>query len=174
MSSLTIMIILIALIITTSKIIMNYLRQQDIKNGLVIKEEYYTIGKTLSSSGKQKKRMEEMKKKNFSDFEISTDMWKRTYILILILSGAGVITGVITKFGIGTVLLMTIFSSITYFQKNIRMLTVMDILTLISILFSQRINISLMIILPSMILFNYIIWTDYHRYRKEIRQHQIK
>lgn len=169
MSNFLIMIIIISIIITTSKIIMRFLKQQDVKNGLDIKSEYYTIQKTLTSSNKQEKRLKKMQKMLFNEFEIDDKLWKQSYLLLIALSGIGVGINMITKISPGSVLLIVIFASIIYFQKSIKILICMDIMVFLFIISAKSVNTGLMVVLPLIILFNYAIWTDYYKYRQMLK-----
>lgn len=169
MSNFLIMILILSIIITTSKIIMRFLKQQDIKNGLDIKSEYYTIQKTLTSSNKQEKRLKKMQKMLFNEFEIDDKLWKQSYLLLIALSGIGVGINMITKISPGSVLLIVIFASIIYFQKSIKILICMDIMVFLFIISSKSVNTGLMVVLPLIILFNYAIWTDYYKYRQMLK-----
>ena len=169
MSNFLIMILILSIIITTSKIIMRFLKQQDIKNGLDIKSEYYTIQKTLTSSNKQEKRLKKMQKMLFNEFEIDDKLWKQSYLLLIALSGIGVGINMITKISPGSVLLIVIFASIIYFQKSIKILICMDIMVFLFIISAKSVNTGLMVVLPLIILFNYAIWADYYKYRQMLK-----
>ena len=148
---------------------MRFLKQQDIKNGLDIKSEYYTIQKTLTSSNKQEKRLKKMQKMLFNEFEIDDKLWKQSYLLLIALSGIGVGINMITKISPGSVLLIVIFASIIYFQKSIKILICMDIMVFLFIISAKSVNTGLMVVLPLIILFNYAIWADYYKYRQMLK-----
>lgn len=170
MNSFIIMIILISVIITTSKVIMRFLRQQDIKNGLNIKDDNYSVKKTLLTSGNQEKRLKSINKMTFSDYKINQDLWKKGYIIAIISAGAGLIVSIITKYGAGGIILTIILSSVIYYSKQLKYLFLLDVLMIISLFFTRTLNYSYLVVAPAVILFNYIVIIDYNKYMKEQKQ----
>ena len=170
MNRLMIMLVAIVVIILTSKIVMKLLRQQDLKNGLVLRESDYNIKNSLLSSHKQEKRIEKLKRQQFIEYAINDDMWKKSYVIILASSIISVVFGNISKIGIGGAILIVILATVVFFKRIIKVMLLMDLVAILPLLSLSIKNIPVVILIPAVGIFNYIVLYDYIAYRRTIHK----
>ena len=170
MNRLMIMLVAIVVIILTSKIVMKLLRQQDLKNGLVLRESDYNIKNSLLSSHKQEKRIEKLKRQQFIEYDINEDMWKKSYVIILASSIISVVFGNISKIGIGGAILIVILATVVFFKRIIKVMLLMDLVAILPLLSLSIKNIPVVILIPAVGIFNYIVLYDYIAYRRTIHK----
>lgn len=166
-----VIILVVSIIITISKIVMEFIKKRDRKNGLYLDDRYYSIIGTLISPANQDKRLEKEQRKKFNDYSIDEAMWKKSYFFFLILSSLGLIIAIIYKCDIVALVLAVTFATLLFFTKKMLYLTLEDIIILASIIYnSLKFNIPIFIIFPAVIMMNYVIIRDYKAYRKSLSE----
>ena len=163
-------IVVIAGIVAVSKLAMEYLKTLDIKNGLVIDDSNYSIKGTLFNSIKQDKRIKKENKKHFKDYEIDSAAWKKCFFLFIGAIVCAVIESLCEGKSILPILLISVSLPIHYFSKRLYYLLVFDICYLFSLCCISYVLISVIIIAPAVVLYNYVVWKDYKNYKKSLRE----
>lgn len=162
------LIIILTLIILLYKIIMDYLKKIDRKNGLKIDERNYSIIGTIFSPIIQNKRISRQTKMAFKDFEIDDVLWKKAFIFFEAASLCAIIISLFRNVTVFGMIIICISGMITYFMKKIYSVFIADLCYIVMLTTRLSNNyMNLILITPALILFNYIVLRDYRKYRKD-------